>query len=529
MLVRLRVNRNYGSKSKKTLIMPTSPIILSLDSITVRYLNQQLFQNLSFAVNKGEHWALTGEGATDLLQTIAGKYNVTQGSVRQAYYEDYLKENPQQKLPFTYSDLVAEVMQKHNFRNLSSNATEFYYQQRYHARDSEDAPQVKTYLAEIKPATTTPAVWTYDQVIHTFRLGDLLEKELIKLSNGETKRLLVAAALLRNPSLLLLDYPLTGLDVESRASFSDVINQVIASGITVVMTTSATEIPGGITHVAVVEERQIAAAVLQEAYMPLQAKIFPVVTIAKQELQELFSPDPSVQCGTVVQLTDVSIKYGDKLVLDSINWRIRQGDRWALLGHNGAGKSTLLSLITGDNPQAYAKKIILFDRQRGSGESIWDIKKRIGFVSPELFQYFPDNCTCLEVVESGFYDTLGLVRPGEAANAEKARRWMKLLGMEQESDKLLKHVPVSVQRVCLLARALVKNPPLLILDEPCQGMDQHQKLYFKQLLEAICTHSSTTLVYVTHYQEEIPESVDKVLQLKEGKIISKGVVEPVEE
>ncbi|AKD03996.1 ATP-binding cassette domain-containing protein [Pontibacter korlensis] len=511
--------------------MPSSQPILTLDNITVRNLNKTLFTNLSFTVNKGEHWALIGEsssGATDLLQTLTGKYNVTRGSISHTYYEEYLQRNPQQTLPFTHHDLLAEVMQKHNFKNLSSNSTEFYYQQRYHASDSEDAPTVAAYLSDSKPATTIPSFWTQEQVVLTFSLEKLLDKQLIKLSNGETKRLLLAAALLKNPKVLLLDYPLTGLDVETRSIFSKIIQQITKSGITVIMSASATEVPAGITHVAIMEDHKIGQAIPLAFYTPAQVTTTLIDTIKVQELQELLYTDSAAQFDTIVQMEDVSIKYGEKLVLDSINWHIQQGDQWALLGHNGAGKSTLLSLITGDNPQSYAQKIVLFDRRRGSGETIWDIKKRIGFVSPELYQYFPHQNTCLEVVESGFHDTLGLTRGSDAVNAEKAFRWMRIFGMEQEAHKLLRDVSTDVQRLCLLARAIVKNPPLLILDEPCQGMNQHQKLQFKKLLDTICTHSNTTLVYVTHYPEEIPDSVTKVLQLKEGKVVSREITELVE-
>ena len=212
------------------------------------------------------------------------------------------------------------------------------------------------------------------------------------------------------------------------------------------------------------------------------------------------------------------MRYGEKTVLDQVNWHVRPGEHWALLGHNGAGKTTLLSLLNGDNPQAFSKDITLFDRKRGTGETLWDIRKKIGFVSPELFQFFPYQNTCLEVVESGFYDTLGLHRKSQPGNAAQALAWLELLGIAQEKDKPLRNVSASVQRLCLLARALIKNPVLLILDEPCQGMDAQQRQRFKELLEVICAHSSTTLLYVTHYAQEIPACVTRVLRLEQGKV-----------
>ncbi len=163
---------------------------------------------------------------------------------------------------------------------------------------------------------------------------------------------------------------------------------------------------------------------------------------------------------------------------------------------------------------------LFFDKKRGTGESIWDIKKKIGFESPELHQYFPTDNSCLQVIESGYYDTLGLFRKSSPAKAETALRWMKALEIDQYARTLLKNIPASAQRLCLLARALIKNPDLLIFDEPCQGMDTRQQQHFKNLVDTICGMSKVTLIYVTHYQHEIPESVDKVLKLEKGRVVS---------
>jgi len=205
--------------------------------------------------------------------------------------------------------------------------------------------------------------------------------------------------------------------------------------------------------------------------------------------------------------------------LHDVDWQVLPGERWALLGPNGAGKSTLLSLVNGDNPQAYANDIVLFNKKRGTGESIWDIKSKIGFVSPELHQYFPTDNSCLQVIESGYYDTLGLFRPSQKVKADTALSWMQALEIDKYARMLLKNIPASAQRLCLLARALIKNPALLIFDEPCQGMDEHQQLHFKNIVNTICDLSDVTLIYVTHYQQEIPDSVTKVLRLDKGMVV----------
>ena len=218
-------------------------------------------------------------------------------------------------------------------------------------------------------------------------------------------------------------------------------------------------------------------------------------------------------------MINVNVQYGDKKILNNINWQVKKGERWNLSGPNGAGKSTLLSLITADNPQAYANEIYLFDKRRGSGESIWDIKQKIGFVSPELHLYFDYSANCFEVIASVLFDTIGLFRHVTNAQEQKILLWLKLLQLEDMKSKRLAQLSLGEQRKTLLARALIKIPPLLILDEPCQGLDDDQTAYFKNLINQICEAFNTTLVYVSHYKHQIPECVSHFLKLVNGKVM----------
>lgn len=494
--------------------------LLKIEHVTVRYLNNVLFTNLNFNINKGENWALigkSGSGKSALLQTIAGRFNITGGEVKYIFFEDFAAHSTVKDDTLNHHKFIALVESKHHFRNLS-NTTEFYYQQRYNSSDSEDALTVEEYLRQIKTVNVVHAYWTFDKVIEILNLTALSSKQLIKLSNGETKRLMLAAALLKNPVILLLDTPLTGLDVQTRAAFNTILNEITASGITVIMATSPHEIPDSITHIAALDNGSIAQVIKKADFKPELFIEDASTKIDRDKLSALLNNTDKQHYNLIVQMNHVNIKYGDKIILNNVNWQILPGERWALLGPNGAGKSTLLSLINGDNPQAYANDIILFDKKRGTGESIWDIKKKIGFVSPELHQYFPTDNSCLQVIESGYYDTLGLFRPSQKAKADIALQWMQALEIDQYARHLLKNIPTSAQRLCLLARALIKNPDLLIFDEPCQGMDDHQQNHFKQVVNTICELSPVTLIYVTHYQHEIPDSVTKVLRLDKGSV-----------
>ncbi|MEN0052722.1 MAG: ATP-binding cassette domain-containing protein [Mucilaginibacter sp.] len=500
-----------------------SNTLFSINNATVRFLTNTLFKNLTFKINQGENWALIGEsgsGKSALLQTIAGRFNITGGSVNYYLHEEFnYSANVNESIGIN-NKLIALVEPRHHFRNLS-NTTDFYYQQRYNSSDSEDALTVDDYLQTIKSLPRPNLYWTFDKALALLNLHHLRDKQLIKLSNGETKRLMLAAALLKNPVLLLLDNPLTGLDVKTREEFNGIIKQINDSGISLIIATSVHEIPDIITHIAVLKQGEIIHHIPKAEFTPALFKPNVDDSIDTVELSNLLNIDKNpIKYNQIVYMDSVHIKYGDKTILDHVNWQIKTGERWALLGPNGAGKSTLLSLINGDNPQAYANNIVLFDKKRGTGESIWDIKKKIGFVSPELHQYFPTDNSCLQVIESGYYDTLGLFRPSNKDRAEIALRWMKALEIDRYARTLLKNIPASAQRLCLLARALIKNPSLLIFDEPCQGMDDHQQLHFKNLVDTICSLSNVTLIYVTHYQHEIPNSVNKVLRLDKGKVVS---------
>jgi len=234
---------------------------------------------------------------------------------------------------------------------------------------------VEQYLVNLEK-TAGEGFWTFERVVSQFNLLPLKNKHLIKLSNGETKRLLIAAALIKNPMILLLDNPLAGLDVATRKDFNDVLKEIADTGISIIMTTSPTEIPETITHVAILEKGTLKDVIARENF---NLKLFqPDMkrVMDKKLILELLGVGENEKFRRVVEMKNVTIQYGEKTILNNINWKINQGERWALLGPNGAGKSTLLSLINGDNPQAYANDIVLFDVKRGSGESIWDIKKK---------------------------------------------------------------------------------------------------------------------------------------------------------
>ena len=480
--------------------------LIEVNNVTLNKLQHTLLHNLSFTINSGEHWLITGDsgsGKTILLNVLSGLLKPVSGSVIIDIDNSHQGKD------------VVLVTAKHHFKD-TTNSSNLYYQQRFNSQDADQTVNVLQYLES--KATDAAGPWTVEKVIDLLMLNKLADKALIKLSNGETKRLRLASALLAHPAVLLLDDPLAGLDYNTQQRFSILLQEITTSGITIIMAGSGFEIPSVITHVAVMQRGTITQTVPANEFTPPQQH--EVSAVSKTLLSDLLQQYKIGHYDQIIGMQNVNIKYGDTDVLIGIDWLVKPGDRWALFGHNGAGKSTLLSLINGDNPQAYANQIVLFDRKRGSGESIWEIKSKIGFLSPELYQYFPTDQTALQVVESGFYDTQGLFRPSQQPKAAKTLDWLKALRIEQYARHRLKNMPASAQRLCLLARALIKSPDLLILDEPCQGLDKQQRIHFNQLIDAIVDITGLTLIYVTHYIHELPDSINNVITLQNGRVHS---------
>jgi molybdate transport system ATP-binding protein len=489
--------------------------LLDLAHCTVRYLGRTLFTDLSFRLEAGQHWAIvgpSGAGKSTLLAALAGRYVLT----GEATYPLLSAAPAGPPDPFfSWRKRVALVGSQAAFR-ASDNQGQLYYQQRYNAAAAEEVSTVRAYLAAI-PAPAGPAAWPYARTIETLRLTHLQDERLIKLSNGETQRLRLAAALLRQPRLLLLDAPLTGLDAATRAWFDAFLDLVAASGITIIMATAPGEVPALITHILELNQQQVVQAGPKARVLPTLASAAAPPLLDLDELRALSVPlgERAAAYRTLVRLRGVTIRYGAKVVLDNLSWTVQPGERWALTGPNGAGKSTLLSLLNGDNPQAYGKDITLFDRKRGTGESIWDIKRRIGYVSPELLHYFPGQLSARQVVETGFADHL--VPPATTPDQrERAARWLRVLGLAGSADQPLRQLPASQQRLVLVARALVKSPPLLLLDEPGQGLDAGQLAHFRAVLDGLCRATNVAVIYVSHYAHELPASLTQALRLDAG-------------
>jgi molybdate transport system ATP-binding protein len=201
----------------------------------------------------------------------------------------------------------------------------------------------------------------------------------------------------------------------------------------------------------------------------------------------------------LIEMKDTTVQYHGHVVIDHLNWVMRRGENWAILGPNGSGKSTILKLILGDNLQGYANQVILFGRQKGTGETVWEIKKRIGAVSSELQIQYRKKMSAYDAIASGFYDSIGLYQYPTLEQKKIVDQWVQLLCIEDIARQSFHHLSYGQKRMILLARAMVKSPVLLIVDEPCHGLDIPNRKRILDLLERI-GHTKTHLLYVTNHK-----------------------------
>ena len=465
---------------------------------------------VSFSLDKGEHIAIVGRngaGKTMLADMITGRHPAFPDMIRYGFPEPY---NNLKYISFrdTYG---------------GDNDRTYFLQQRWNQMEiDEETPTVGSKLEEAYQLAgdDTPERRAFQKHIYgLFHLETLLDKYIILLSSGELRKFKIASSLFSNPRVLMMDNPFIGLDATTRDQLKELLSTLAQEkGLQIILILSKSdEIPGFITHVVEVKEMTVLPKVKHEDYLH-DRQPFPTRVLSKVKEEDMLASllqRPVEQTSReIVRFNKVCIRYGTRTILKNLDWAVMKGEHWALSGQNGSGKSTLLSLVCADNPQSYACDITLFGHKRGSGESIWDIKRHIGYVSPEMHRSYRQNIPTIQIVASGLKDTVGLyVKPNEQERAQ-CHWWMDIFGIGHLADRNFLQMSSGEQRLVLLARAFVKNPDLLILDEPLHGLDNINRRLVKDIIEAFCQLPDKTLIFVTHYQEELPSIIDHSLVLK---------------
>ena len=516
--------------------------LIELRQALLRPDSGKLFQPINWTIHNGEHWALvgpTGSGKSLLVDTILKKNPLTGGRI--LYHFDPIPGAGEPGRPFFNRNDIIHVAT--SGAGLARDQSSGFHQARWHSMMELESPVVADYLCpetihRISPFEVIDAAVPHlpefpemDPVISLMDIRHLLTRRVQHLSHGELRKVMIARALIQRPKLLILDDPFAGLDTRSRKMFRRTLENLLASGgIHILLVTARTEdIPGGVTHILRMDDVRLPAQNRKSRLVASTGNQTGADENALPEPRpEFFDPPPcnlpeGSDAPVIIDIKNTCVVYNGVTILDHIHWQVRQGERWAILGPNGAGKSTLLSLILADNPQAYANDITLFGRKRGTGESIWEIKRPVGWMSPELQIYYKKDATCLDVVCSGFFDSIGLYIACRPRQIEVARGWMDVLGIAGIENHLFARISEGRQRIALLARALVKSPRLLVLDEPCQGLDRSTRERTIRLIGQVCRRMNAALLYVTHDTDELPGVITHILALDAGKIAGCGL------
>ena len=458
---------------------------------------------VNFVMNPGEQIALVGPngaGKSRLVDILIGRWPLLMNEVKYHF-------------PSSVSDMVCDNIKYLTFRDSYGDADgTFYYQQRWNSQDMETTPLVRELLPEASNETLQKTLFDL------FGLEEFLDKHIVLLSSGELRKFQLTKALISSPSVLILDNPFIGLDTPTRDLLRDLLEKMIqVMHLHVILVLSREdEIPDFITHVVPVEDLVCGEKIEKNVFLNNGCHFSDVVL--NYSLEPSVAPMDNIRReDEIVHLNKVSIRYGDRTILNELDWTVRKGEKWALTGENGSGKSTLLSLICADNPQSYACDISLFGRKRGTGESIWEIKKHIGYVSPEIHRAYLKNMPAIDIVASGLHDSVGLYVCPKPEQRSVCEKWMNVFGIGELKDSSFLQLSSGEQRLVLLARAFVKEPDLLILDEPLHGLDTSNRKLVKEIIDTYARKEGKTMIMVSHYPEEFPSCITHSLHLQRNK------------
>lgn len=487
--------------------------IINIKDGVVRLPAWRMAEPVNFTTLDGEQIAIVGPnggGKTMLVNIITGSHPL-------------LMHDPEYDFSPSLSKRASDNIKYITFRDAygGDNDRTYYLQQRWNQTEIDDStPTVADKLGAAYAAAgdDTPERQALREELYTmFNMRPLLDKHVILLSSGELRKLKLTETLFSSPRVLIMDNPFIGLDAETRDQLRQLFAAIIKKeSLQLILVLSKTDdIPDFITHVVEVKDMKVGRKVTREEYLATRKPLPPhILSEAKREaILSLPYNNNEYHTREVAHLNHVSIRYGERTILKDLDWTILNGERWALSGQNGSGKSTLLSLICADNPQSYACDISLFGIPRGSGESIWDIKKHIGYVSPEMHRAYQKDLPAITVVASGLKDSVGLYVKPTGQETDTCRFWLGVFGLEGLENTTFLKLSSGEQRLVLLARAFVKDPELLILDEPLHGLDNRNRRLVKDVIDTFMQRRNKTLIMVTHYQEELPECIDHSLRL----------------
>ena len=474
--------------------MTKSPPVIQLRQITNQ--GSRLVAVSEFEIRDGEHWAIiggNGSGKSTFATMLAGEANL---SAEQRE---------------TDCDQVLSV---------SFEGEQDLLEREIYEDDSESMDRIdhgRTTYELITELASDAA--DMDTIVETMQLQAFLHTGFRILSTGERRRMMIARALSQKPGMLVLDEPYDGLDFEFVAHLKKVIAALSLQIPVVIIVNRMSHLGDHITHVACLHQMQLVLAgrrdeVEKSALWQQLQCMGELNRTLPSALEETPCSDPSPD-EPIIDMRRVTVGYHQKEIIRDLDWKIMPGEHWKISGPNGCGKSTLVNLVSGDHPQCYSNEIYLFGQRRGQGESIWDIKQHMGLMSTALHQQYRVLVPAETVLVSGFFDSIGIYQPVSLEHKRIAAEWLEFLGLEHHQKTNFQKLSFGQQRMLLIARALIKQPQLLILDEPCQGLDPINRALVIQLIDQIARRKIAQVLYISHDVEDHLECLTHELQFQE--------------
>tara|TARA_R110002072_G_scaffold8842_2_gene43876 strand:+ start:8399 stop:9919 length:1521 start_codon:yes stop_codon:yes gene_type:complete len=479
---------------------PDMDSLLELHNVSLVYRAMPALCDLQWSIEPGQQWAClgpNGSGKTSLARIISRQISHFSGEIKRSVP---LEKNGVAYVCFEQAKALCERDKKRDDSEFRADASD------------PGTPVQSLILGGSEPDDNFHRWTTRLQMNH------FLHRGLRFISTGEMRKTLLVTAILSEPALLILDSPLDGLDHNSQEKMRTIIEELLLSNLTILMLCRQMEdVPTGVTHVLVLNQGEILACDTRDrifADRSVQALMSPP-TARLEELPPTAARPYALTAGKpLLELHDVTVNYGDLAVLRGVNWIFEREDHCCVSGPNGCGKTTLLSLITGDNHKAYGQDITLFGIRRGSGESVWDIKQKFGQLDTQLQLNFARGMRVVEVVVSGFFDTIGLYDEWGDAQRNGAQGWLRALGLGDYCGDNFDALSFGLQRMVLLARAMVKSPIVLILDEPTLGLDGHHRKLMLRAIDHIAQNSDTQIIFVSHSSGETPTCINQHLRFE---------------
>ncbi|WP_127959729.1 molybdate ABC transporter ATP-binding protein ModF [Serratia microhaemolytica] len=441
-------------------------------------------------IRSGESWAFVGangSGKSALARALSGELPLLTGQ-RVSDFQRIVTLSLEQ-----LQQLVSEEWQRNNTDLLSA--------------DEEDIGRTTAEIIQQQWQDQARCA----QLAAQFGISALLNRRFKYLSTGETRKALLCQALMSQPDLLILDEPFDGLDSDSRSQLTGLLATQVQQGCTLLLILNRfDQIPNFVTQIGVLADGVLVSQgerqwVMQQALIA-QLAHYEQQRELKLPAADVVTAQPQLQAQQpLIRLRDGVVSYGERPIINRLNWQVNHGEHWQIIGPNGAGKSTLLSLITGDHPQGYSNDLTLFGRRRGSGETIWQIKRHIGYVSSSLHLDYRIATNVRSVILSGFFDSIGIYQAISDRQQQLTNQWLQLLQLP--GDAALHSLSWGQQRLALIARALVKHPALLILDEPLQGLDGLNRQLVLRVIDLLMAQGNSQLLFVSHHVEDAPQCI----------------------